>query len=89
MKYTEAMACGAMVLADEPEDFTKQRFKQGEHLILYNDLDDMKRKLLYYLKHNKERNAIAASGMKFVRKNHSCAMRVREFTKIVKKELGV
>lgn len=89
MKFTEAMACGAMVLSDEPEDLNIQGFKRGEHLVLYNGLGDMKNKLLYYLNHNKERNTIARNGMNFVRKNHSCAKRVNEFTKIVKKELGI
>lgn len=89
MKYTEAMACGAMVLADEPEDLIKQGFNSGEHLVLYNDFDDMKKKLIYYLKNNSERNRIAKNGMKFVRNNHSCERRVRQFTKIVKRELGI
>jgi len=89
MKYTEAMACGAMVLSDEPEDLNIQGFVPGKHLILYNDLNDMKKKLLYYLKRDKERNIIARDGMEFVRNNHSCARRVKQFTKIVKRELNI
>jgi spore maturation protein CgeB len=89
MKYTEAMACGALVLADEPEDLKVQGFKRNEHLIIYNGMNDLKEKIQYYLKNSKERNRIAQNGMKFVRSNHSCAKRVRQFTKIVKRELNI
>lgn len=89
MKFTEAMACGTMVLTDEPEDFTLQGFKKDHHLVLYDGLDDMKDKLLYYLKNDEERKLIATRGMNFVRKNHSCAKRIRQFTKIVEREFGI
>jgi len=89
MKYTEAMACGAFVLADEPEDLDIQGFKRNEHLVLYKGLNDLKLKIQYYLKNNEERNEIAKRGMKFVRKNHSCSTRVKQFTEVVKRELGV
>lgn len=89
MKFTEAMACGAMVLSDEPEDLEIQGFKRDHHLVLYDDLKDMQNKLLYYLENDSERKLIATQGMKFVRKNHSCAKRVRRFTKIVKREFGI
>jgi len=89
MKYTEAMVCGALVLADEPEDLAAQGFKNNEHLVLYEGLEDLKLKIKYYLKNDTERNRIAKNGMKFVRKNHSCATRVEQFTKIVNQELGI
>jgi len=89
MKYTEAMACGAMVLADEPEDLELQGFKNGKHLVLYKDLKDMKKKISYYLKHDEERQKIANQGMKFVQNNHSCKKRVEQFTEIIKRELNI
>lgn len=89
MKYTEAMACGALVLAEEPEDLSTQGFIEGEHLILYEGLKDLKRKILYYLNNPEERNEIATNGMNFVRENHSCYKRVCQFTEIIKKELKI
>ena len=89
MKYTEAMACGALVLADEPEDLDIQGFKNGEHLVIYDNLKDLKSKIQYYLKHDIEREKIAKAGMNFVRNRHSCKMRVKQFTKIVKREFGI
>lgn len=87
MKYTEAMACGALVLSDRPEDFELQGFIAGKHLVLYNNMADMQKKIRYYLKHKDERIKIAKCGMEFVREHHSCAKRVRQFTKIVNREL--
>lgn len=89
MKYTESMACGAFVLADEPEDLSLQGFVSGKHLVLYKDVSDMQDKLNYYLKHNEERENIANTGMNFVREKHSCEKRVLQFTAIVKRELGI
>jgi spore maturation protein CgeB len=89
MKFTEAMACGTMVLSDEPEDFAMQGFKNNHHLVLYDGLGDMKDKLLYYLRNDSERNLIATQGMNFVRSEHSCSKRIRQFTKIVKRELNI
>jgi spore maturation protein CgeB len=89
MKYTEAMACGTFVLADEPEDLNIQGFKNKEHLILYNDLKDLKSKIKYYLNNDEERKRISNNGMNFVRDNHSCSKRVKEFTEIIKRELNI
>ncbi|HUU87057.1 MAG TPA: glycosyltransferase [Candidatus Glassbacteria bacterium] len=89
MKYTEAMACGALVLADEPEDLETQGFKRGDHLVIYDGLEDLKTKIKYYLKNDMEREMIAKDGMNFVRNRHSCEMRVKQFTKIVKREFGI
>lgn len=89
MKYTEAMAIGTFVLADEPEDFTRQGFENGKHLVLYKGLDDLKEKIEYYLLYEDEREEIAKNGMNFVRKKHSCERRVKQFIKIVKKELVI
>ncbi len=89
MKYTEAMACGAMVLADEPEDLDVQGFKRDQHLVLYDGVADLKQKIKYYLSHNAERNTIAKNGHNFVLNKHSCTKRVKQFTKIVKRELNI
>jgi spore maturation protein CgeB len=69
MKYTEAMACGTFVLADKPEDLDNFGYIDGKHLVIYNDLKDLKDKIRYYLEHEYEREEIAKNGMKFVREN--------------------
>ena len=83
MKFTEFTSCGTFVLSDRPADFDKLGFKDGEHLVLYKDLNDLKNKIEYYLKHNKLREKIAKQGMKFTRKHHNNTVRVQQFTKIM------
>jgi len=87
MRYTEVLSCGGFLLADKPEDFDRFGYIDKKHLVLYKDINDLRDKIQYYLKHDSEREHIARQGMKFVRKHHSCKRRVGEFTDIVKREL--
>jgi len=87
MKYTESLSCGTLMLANKPEGFDELGFIDIEHLVLYEGLDDMMNKIRYYLKNDKEREAIARRGMRFVRTHHSNEVRVKEFTEIVNREL--
>ena len=88
MRYTETLACGGFLLADRPDDLELVGLKDGEHLVLYNGLKDLKRKIKYYLTHDNEREAISIAGMKFVRKNHSCKKRVSEMVEFIKEKTG-
>lgn len=84
MKFTEFTSCGSFVLSDEPADMKQLGFKDGDHLILYKDLNDLKDKIKYFLKNEKEREEIAKNGMNFTRKNHNNKLRVQQFLKIIK-----
>lgn len=87
MKFTEFTSCGTFVLADKPADFDELGFKDGEHMVLYKDLEDLQDKIRYYLKHEKERGEIAERGMNFVRENHNNSVRVEQFTKIMEENI--
>jgi len=87
MRYTETLSCGGFLLADRPDDFDRLGFIDGRHLVLYKDMKDLRDKIQYYLKHDREREQIGKKGMEFVRKYHSCERRVKEFIRIVKREL--
>lgn len=89
MKYFEVLACNTLFLTDRPHDFQELGFVDGKHLVLYSGMTDLKNKIKYFLTHEEERRKIAEQGMEFVRKNHSCAVRVQEFTEIVKRELDI
>jgi hypothetical protein len=89
MKYTEILSCGTLLLADRPDDLEDIGLKDGEHLIIYNSLNDLKDKIDYFLKYEKEREEIAKNGMDFVRKNHNNDIRIKEMTEIIKKEFNV
>lgn len=89
MRYTETLACGGFMLADKPTDFNKLGFINGKHLVLYKDFKDLVKKAKYYMKNDSEREAIALEGMNFVRKNHSCEVRVKEMMKTIQDKLGI
>ena len=89
IKYYETMACGSFLLADKPEDFDELGYVDGRHLVLYNDLNDLKDKIYFYLKNGKTREKIALQGMDFVRTFHNNEIRVNEFTNIIQKELNI
>jgi spore maturation protein CgeB len=79
MKFTEVLACGTFLITEEPNDMQAAGFKNGEHFVVFKDLNDLKRKINYYLKHEKERKEIALKGMKFVNANHNNDIRVKQF----------
>ncbi len=91
MRYTEVLACGGFLLVNKPDDLDLLGFKDGVHLVIYKDMNDLKNKVKYYMnpKNNKERKKIANQGMKFVRSNHSCKKRALEFYDIIKDELSI
>jgi len=89
MKYSEVLACGTLFLTDKPTDLEREGFVDGKHLVLYENLKDLEDKIKYYLEHDEEREQIAKQGMEFVRENHSCAVRVKQFTEIVQRELNI
>ena len=70
-KYTEAMACGCLLLTDKPKDYSKSGFVDGEHLVLFDGLKDMLDKLRYYLQHPNELAEIAKNGENFATLNYS------------------
>ena len=83
-KYYEILACGTFFLTTRPEDFGTLGFKNGKHLILYeNDFNDLESQIKYFLEHEEEREKIALEGMKFVRKYHNTELRVKEFIELI------
>lgn len=89
IKYYEILACGSFLLADEPEDLLELGFVPDKHLVIYKGLDDLKDKIYYYLAHGKALRTIANQGMDFVRENHNNDIRIKQFTEIVQRELGI
>jgi len=89
MKFTEFMSCGTFVLTDKPADMKELGFKDGEHFVIYKDLKDLEKKVVYYLNHEKEREVIAKKGMKFTRKNHNNVVRLKTMFDQINKEFGL
>jgi glycosyltransferase involved in cell wall biosynthesis/GT2 family glycosyltransferase/tetratricopeptide (TPR) repeat protein/2-polyprenyl-3-methyl-5-hydroxy-6-metoxy-1,4-benzoquinol methylase len=72
MRVFEALASGSMLLTDRlpPESGLEELFVDGRDLVLYDD-GDLEDKARYYLEHEAERQAIAASGRKLVLERHT------------------
>ena len=85
-RFTEIMACGAMLLTDVPKEAEGQGFVPKKHFVPYTRVNEAKELIGYYLNHPEERAAIAKAGHDFVVENHSNEVRVK---KMLKKIEGV
>ena len=78
----EASACGAFVITDNQKDVILL-FKGGEHLVYYDNPDDLIEKIKYYLNHPSERERIAKKGRSEVLSQHTYVHRIRRLLSIV------
>jgi hypothetical protein len=60
-RLMEGLACGALVFTD-PMSTLPHHLKDGESLIVYRSLSELKEKILYYVEHEDERLTIARKG---------------------------
>ena len=81
----EALACGAFVITDNQRDVILL-FKGGEHLVYYDNPDDLIEKIKYYLNHPSERERIALQGREEVLKNHTYEHRIEKLLSVVGKK---
>lgn len=87
-RFSEVMSCGTLLLTDKPRDGDLFGFKDGENLVYFKDMYDLRDKIKYFLKHDEEREEIAQNGMKFARANLSHERQIRDnFTKIIESHL--
>ena len=73
----EALACGSFVMTDAQPD-AKALFRDGEHLVFFNDAKDLRDKVSYYLRRPEERDRIAAGGRGEVLEKHTYRHRMKE-----------
>lgn len=81
MKYTEAMASGALLLTNKPEDFMWFGFVPNYHCIVWSTLTELKHRIIYYLENEESRLEIANRGMRFTRRYYSTKVKAKEFIK--------
>lgn len=86
-KYHEVMSCGTLLITDRPDEFNLLGYENGKHLILYDTMQDMREKILYLLKHKKERKKISEAGMRFARKHFSHEAYAQQLINLLEKEL--
>jgi len=82
-KYFEAMACGALVMADKPQSADALHFKPGWNFVEINT-DDWAQKLDYYLSDDEEREKIAQRGYETIMKYHTARVRAQQLVSNLK-----
>jgi len=86
-RVTEVLSCGTFLLTDRTEELVEFGYIDGHHLVMFDNLIDLKNKITYFLKNENEREKIAADGQKFVRDNYTNECTVKIFLSTVKKYL--
>ena len=64
-------------------------FKEGEDLVCFDGIEDLREKIAYYLTHEEERKQIAENGYQKVKKYHGYVGRIMEILRIVENEVGI
>jgi spore maturation protein CgeB len=70
-------ACGGFQLVDR-RSLLGELFVEGEELVVYDDIKDLRSKLEYYRLHPAERNEIASAGYQRVLRDHTYARRMEQ-----------
>lgn len=76
LRIFDILSCGGFCLTNyQPE--VVELFEDGEELVTYTDMDDLMRKVTYYLEHDEERKRIALNGHRKLVAQHNLADRMR------------
>lgn len=78
----EILGCGGFQLVDERK-YLKGVFEDGKDLVVFKSVDDLRKKIRYYLDNEDERLAIAEHGYKTVRDGHTYEQRVSKIMSIM------
>jgi spore maturation protein CgeB len=76
MRVFEALGCGSLLVTNRIGPGQDLLFKNGEHLIEYENQKDLIEVVGYYLAHGEERERIAAQGRAQALKKHTYAHRL-------------
>jgi spore maturation protein CgeB len=78
----EILGCGGFQLVDRRR-YLEGVFEDGKDLVVFETVDDLRKKIKYYLENEDERLVIAAHGRETVVRNHTYERRVREMMNII------
>lgn len=73
----EIAACGGFQLADRRSEM-KDLFKEGEEIIVFEGLEDLRKKIDHYLENTEERNRVAEKGRERVLREHTYENRMKD-----------
>lgn len=86
MRFFETLMSGSFLLTNkipELKNAEKYGFIEGIHYVAYDSLEDAKKKIDYYLRHDKERETIAKAGYKQALKKGMYRNRIQEIMSLV------
>ena len=84
MRVYEALSCGCLLITDRNLKMEKY-FKDRKHVIYFTDQNDLKNKLLYYIKNREKSFEIAKKGNEIFLNQFCSEVRFKEFLNILKK----
>lgn len=85
MRVFEALSCGRLLLTDRINNGLEELFTDKEHLVIYNDYEDLRNKARDYLTHPDESEAIAHKGQEEIWKKHTYLHRARYLVETILK----
>ena len=77
LRLFEVPASGGFLLTDWVAEIDGT-YREGEHVVCWRTVDELRTKVAYYLAHEDERREIAARGRQHCLQHHSYAVRARE-----------
>lgn len=85
MRIFEVLASGSMLLTDQTAEGTglTDFFQDRKHLVIYRNEKELIELADYFLRHDEERERIAAEGMKKVLKEHTYSNRVKDMMRTI------
>ena len=78
----EIMSCGGFQLVDRRSGLDGL-FEEGEEIVIFNDLNDLRQKIDYYLKNPEEAYRISEKGRNRVNTDHTYEKRMEEMLEVI------
>ena len=75
LRVFDVLACGGFLMTNYQQEIAEM-FRDGQDLVMYNNMEDLEEKTAYYLAHEKERMQIARNGYEAIRKHHTVKCRL-------------
>jgi spore maturation protein CgeB len=79
----EALGCGVLQAVDKKDDIL-ELFEDGKHLVVFENLDELKEKLRYFLDNPDKRSQIADEGRIEALRKHTYTLRMKEMFEMMK-----
>jgi len=77
LRFWEILAAGSFLLTERPRINVPKPFINHKHFVCFDNLGDLLESCTYYLKHDKEREAIARLGHEHFLQNHTLEHRIK------------